>query len=266
VIIFLWNIPFYMAISGNRTPPPLKLLQNNYGQNHGFALQPYIDRENPDFVALEEGNGYEEGFRRGNPGRTVTVRGQFILISKEPVHKAELMPWPLWHGAPVGARFVTTWNGKEMVIYAIHLPTPRNDFGKLAGVGLIREMIGHNGGHIGSISFAESMRQRVELARELSDVFDQETEPFVAMGDFNAPSDGFVHHVVTRNMVDAFAAAGRGFGFTFPGDAHNPLSLGEPWLRIDYILAGPGWQVTNCWVEPGRRSEHRAVVATLRRG
>jgi vancomycin resistance protein VanJ len=79
------------------------------------------------------------------------------------------------------------------------------------------------------------------------------------------PPDGYVHRVVAWGLLDAFEQAGRGFGFTFPCDTGNPLTLGGPWLRIDYVLAGPGWHANDCRVEPDRRSQHRAVVATLSR-
>jgi endonuclease/exonuclease/phosphatase (EEP) superfamily protein YafD len=113
------------------------------------------------------------------------------------------------------------------------------------------------------MSFAEAMTARVQLARDLAGVFSREKRPFLALGDFNMPSDGYVHEVMTWGLRDCFAKAGRGFGFTFPGDRRNPMTLGEPWLRLDYVLAGPGWRVNECRVEPERRSKHRAVVATL---
>ena len=34
-------------------------------------------------------------------------------------------------------------------------------------------------------------------------------------------------------------------------------------LRIDHILAGPGWTCRRCWVGPDVNSEHRPVIADL---
>jgi endonuclease/exonuclease/phosphatase (EEP) superfamily protein YafD len=145
------------------------------------------------------------------------------------------------------------------------MPTPRGDFAKLTGLGLLRELAGHNRRRSDGMSFSEAMTARVQLARDLAGVFSRDQRPFLAVGDFNMPPDGYVHRVITWGLVDSFAQAGRGLGFTFPCDTHNPLTLGGPWLRIDYILGGPGWRATDCSVEPDRRSKHRAVVATLSR-
>ncbi len=141
--------------------------------------------------------------------------------------------------------------------------SPRGDFAKLAGLGLLREVAGRNRRRSDDMSFGEAMTARVQLARDLAGVLSGETRPFVALGDFNMPPDGYVHHVITAGLADCFEKAGRGFGFTFPCDTANPLTLGGPWLRLDYIIAGPGWRALECRVEPDRRSQHRAVVATL---
>jgi len=265
VIIFFWHVPFYLGIGGGAGPGKMKVMTNNYGNNHRLSIQPFITAEDPDFVALEDAGGAARGFHLAYPDRSVVGIGQFVFISKAPVKSARLLDWPTWRGWPVAAVFDTEWQGKEVVFYAVHLPTPRGDFAKLAGLGLVKELAGRNRRRSDNLSFGESMTARVELGREMATVFAAEKRPFIAMGDFNMPSQGYVHREVTWGMTDCFARAGRGFGFTFPCDGWNPLTLGGPWLRIDYVLAGPGWRVGECRVEPGRRSEHRAVVATVGR-
>jgi vancomycin resistance protein VanJ len=268
LIIFLLHVPFYVGMGGSSGPAgpvAVKIITNNYGQNHRLPLEPFIAEQNPDFVALEDATGQAPAFKRAYPDRTVVQLGQFVFISKEPVKGAALLSWPLWRGNPVAAVFEVQWQGQELAIYAVHLPTPRGDFAKLTGLGLIRELLGRNRRRSDNMSFGEAMTARVELGRDLASVFARERRPFVAVGDFNMPPDGYVHRVVSWGLNDCFAQAGRGFGFTFPGDANNPLTFGRPWLRIDYVLGGPGWHANECRVEPGRRSQHRPVVATLSR-
>jgi vancomycin resistance protein VanJ len=263
LIIFFWHLPFYPGISGAPGPATMKLMTNNYDGNHGLSLQPFISQEDPDFVAIEDAENQAGAFRRANPGRIVTAEGQFLLMSKAPITSASFLPWPKWRGAPVAAVFETPWRGQNIAIYVVHLPTPRWDFAKLAGLGVVREILGRNRRRSDGMSFSESMTARVQLARDLASVIAREQRPFVLAGDFNMPPYGYVHRVITGGLTDCFAQSGRGFGFTFPSDSHNPLTLGEPWLRIDYIIAGPGWHSVDCEVEPHRRSEHRPVVATL---
>ena len=265
VIIFLLHVPFHPGLGGRPGTVNLKVVTNNYAQNHGLRIQPFIDKEDPDFVALEDAAGQGRGLKRDNPGRTLLEVRQWILISKTPVNSGAVLKWPTWKGDPVGAVFDVTWQGKELVFYTIHMPSPRGDFAKLAGLGLAKELAGRNRRRSDNMSFAEAMTARVQLARDLAAVFAGEKRPFVALGDFNMPPDGYVHRVITAGLTDCFAQAGLGFGFTFPCDTHNPLTLGGPWLRLDYALAGPGWRAQQCRVEPDRRSKHRAVVVTLSR-
>jgi vancomycin resistance protein VanJ len=265
VIIFLWHVPFHVGIGGSSGPLKIKVISNNYGQNHGLQIQPFIAAEDPDFVALDDAAGQGLAFQRAYPDRTVRAVGQFVFISKAPVKSAVSLAWPKWRGGPIAAVFEVPWQGEDIAIYAIHLPTPRGDFAKLAGLGLLKELAGRNRRRSDDMSFGEAMTARVQLARDLSTVLSHEERPFIAMGDFNMPSNGYVHHVITNGLVDCFAQAGWGFGFTFPCDTNNPLTLGQPWLRLDYILGGPGWRASDCRVEPDRRSQHRAVVATLSR-
>jgi endonuclease/exonuclease/phosphatase family metal-dependent hydrolase len=265
LIIFLWHIPFYPGMRSGPGRVEMKLITNNYAENHGLRIQPFIDAEDPDFVALEDAAGRGPVFQRSYPGRTVVSVGQFVFISKAPVKSMKSLAWPTWLGKPVAAVFEVPWQGEDLDIYAVHLPTPRRDFAKLRGLGLLRELAGRNRQRSDNMSFGEAMTARVQLARDLAGVLAREQRPFVAAGDFNMPPNGGVYRIVSWGLADCFAQAGRGFGFTFPCDTANPLTLGGPWLRIDYILGGPGWHAEQCGVEPGRRSKHRAVVATLTR-
>ena len=263
VIIFLWHVPFYPGLGAGERAVKIKVMTNNYGQNHGLKIQPFIDAEDPDFVALEDSPGQAPVFQRDNPRRSVLGEGQFMLMSKVPIESGTVLEWPLWRRGPIAAEYHVTWQGRKMAIYTVHMPTPRGDFAKLTGLGLIKELAGRNRRLSDEMSFAEAMTARVQLARNLSEVFAREKLPFVAMGDFNMPPDGYMHRVINSGLTDCFEEAGFGFGFTFPCDTHNPLTLGSPWLRLDYVLCGPGWQTQDCHLEPDRRSQHRAVVATL---
>ncbi len=264
-IIFFWHVPFYPGIPGGPGRVQLKIMTNNYGQSHGTTLKPFIDAKDPDFVALEDAGGQGPIYQRNYPQRTVLVEGQFVFISKTPVKSGEQIWWPLWHGLPIVAVFDVPWQGQDIAIYTVHLPTPRSDFAKLTGLGLVKELTGRNRRLSDGMSFGESMTARVQLARDFASVLAREKRPFVLAGDFNMPPNGYVHRVITWGLTDSFEQAGSGFGFTFPGDTGNPLSMGQPWLRIDYVIGGPGWHAEHSEVEPARRSQHRAVVATLGR-
>lgn len=266
VAIFFWHVPFYPGIHrGGGGPVQVKVMTNNYDDNGGLPLEPFIDAEDPDFVALEDAGDQGPAFQHSYPERNVVTAGQFLFMSKVRIRSVRLLNWPRWGGDPVAAVFYVPWKGEELALYVIHLPTPRGDFARLVGSSTFENLAGNNWYPPDNMSFSQAMNARVQLARDLSGLLAREQRPFVALGDFNMPSQGYVHRVLAAGLTDCFQQAGPGFGFTFPCNLANPLTLGGPWLRIDYVMAGPGWHVEDCLVEPARRSEHRAVAATLSR-
>jgi endonuclease/exonuclease/phosphatase (EEP) superfamily protein YafD len=74
-------------------------------------------------------------------------------------------------------------------------------------------------------------------------------------GDFNTPPESALFSQLWGGYTDAFSTAGWGWGYTF-----------RSWkttVRIDHILAGPGWSCERCWVGPYVGSPHRPVLADL---
>ncbi|MES2922144.1 MAG: endonuclease/exonuclease/phosphatase family protein [Verrucomicrobiota bacterium] len=101
---------------------------------------------------------------------------------------------------------------------------------------------------------------RVIRQRELAltqQVLEQTTKfpntPTIFGGDFNAPATDIVHRQLARDFVDAFAAAGTGWGDTF--------QRRFPILRIDHIYATRHFTPVRCSVVTTRNSDHRMVVA-----
>jgi endonuclease/exonuclease/phosphatase (EEP) superfamily protein YafD len=101
---------------------------------------------------------------------------------------------------------------------------------------------------------------RVIRQRELAltqQVLEQTTKfpntPTIFGGDFNSPATDIVHRQLARDFVDAFAAAGTGWGDTY--------QRRFPILRIDHIYATRHFTPVRCRVVTTRNSDHRMVVA-----
>jgi endonuclease/exonuclease/phosphatase (EEP) superfamily protein YafD len=77
----------------------------------------------------------------------------------------------------------------------------------------------------------------------------------VIAGDFNMPTDSDIYQLYWSSYTNAFSAAGLGFGYTKFTRWHG--------IRIDHILAGPGWRCRRSWVGPDVGSDHRPVLAEL---
>ncbi len=252
--------------TGGREPagPSIKILTNNIGQKGKTSLTPFIEAENPDVIALQEA-GRARQFAGAYPEFEVAAHGEFTLISRHPILRSGFVREAMWHGQPVAAWFEIEFNGGPLIIYNVHIPSPRDDLYKLAGRGAALGLLGFMGGRIGEArdGYQEKWDQRVEFAAALAEVIENDERPTIAVGDFNMPNHGVAHRRMTSSLKDSFAETGKGFGFTVPGATRNPLSLFGPWMRLDYILTGNGMKPANCRVEPHRASQHRAVVAVV---
>jgi endonuclease/exonuclease/phosphatase family metal-dependent hydrolase len=80
--------------------------------------------------------------------------------------------------------------------------------------------------------------------------------PVVLAGDLNARPRTREVRRLTAVLVDAWATAGRGRGYTF--DARTPHA------RIDYVLSSPDLEATRAEVTAALASDHRPVTADLR--
>ena len=77
--------------------------------------------------------------------------------------------------------------------------------------------------------------------------------PTLFGGDFNAPASDIIHRQLARDFVDAFAAAGTGWGNTFQRRL--------PVLRIDHLYATRHLTPVRCRAVTTRHSDHRMVVS-----
>ena len=261
----------YMDFKWSRWEPggqsAVRVLTNNIGQKQGHRLTPFVEREKPDIIALQEAQGRGPGYAKQYAGFNTGYHGEFIVASRFAIVESGPVEDIKWEGKPVAARFVLDVHGAPVVVYNVHLPSPRDDLSRVRGRRLVGELlrvlrlISRTEGR----PVSELVSARTELAFRLADRVRGEHHPVLLAGDLNVPCHGVVYHRFASFLTDVFAAKGRGYGYTFPGETRNPLTLFGPWLRLDYVMAGPGWRPLYCRAEPRRRSQHRAVVARLER-
>lgn len=248
----------------------LTVMTYNRGQNMNQSLQPFKNATHPDVVVLQEATGRADGFLRSPNyaefGHAVSM-GEFTLLSRYPIKEQKLLQSAGSQRAARAARFVIDWDGQLISIYAVHLMTPRDVLRSYMRGAFLWGVIGLPG-----TPWAEKRRYyqsfwdgQIEDTQMIIDAACADSHPCILAGDFNAPHIGYLHQMLTRELQDAHALAGHGFGFTFPGVTHNPLSLGGPWMRIDYIFYDRRWEALECITESNRPSQHRAVAAKLRR-
>jgi endonuclease/exonuclease/phosphatase (EEP) superfamily protein YafD len=81
----------------------------------------------------------------------------------------------------------------------------------------------------------------------------------VVAGDFNTLDTEPLYRTIRATLVDTFAAAGAGYGATFPTEPTSPVPL----VRIDYVFASPALVPRSAEVLPQAGSDHRAIRVTL---
>lgn len=247
------------------TSPTFTLVSNNIGQKGRHSLRPFLEAEQPDFIVLQDARGRARRYADlypGEPEMQVSQLRRLALVSRYPIIEAEPVELGIERSHGVAARFEVEWNETRMVIYNIHLPTPRHDLNALRWGAFITAFIpfGQEERHQ---AYQKAWDRRLKIAETLAGQIELETLPVILAGDFNTPGHGPVYREFASRWRDAFRVRGRGYGFTLPGQTRNPLSLFGPWLRLDYIFYSTELECVYFRTEPDRASQHRAVSARL---
>ena len=268
-----WLLPFhalcvaavfglYMRYGRNEpvtaTGPTVTIVSNNIGENRGKSVHPFVERESPDLIVLQDAAGRGPEYRRVYTNHYIAGVGQFLLISKLPIKKAELVPLGTNEQYGVAACFEVNFNSRPLAVYNVHLPTPRRYLEAAKGLGGLAMLFGKSGGY-GETLRADSeafWANQIKLADALVDHIRQDKRECLIAGDFNAPDHGVVYRLFADKFTDSFRARGQGYGFSFPGDYRT-----GPWMRLDQIHSTGRLRPVYARTEEGRRSQHRAVVA-----
>ena len=249
--------------SATATPKTFTVISHNIGQGNRWAFEESFAGAKPDAVLLQDAGGRQAIYSRRYPDLQLKGVAQFLVLSRHEIEEVSLVQNALWRGRPVAARFVIRVGDRPIVLYNVHLPTPRRSLTRALSKSVAMEMLWLSDAPMDDYpSYRSWLSARVQLARQLADVFAREPLPYLVGGDFNTPDHGVVYRSFASRFIDAHAHAGRGWGFTFPGAGDGTLArvLG-PWLRLDYLFAGPGWKAIDCRVAMDTQSQHRAVLA-----
>ena len=102
-------------------------------------------------------------------------------------------------------------------------------------------------------AFRIRSKQAEAVAREIQ----KSKNPYVLVcGDFNDTPISYAHRTIQGDLVDAFAASGRGMGITYNRNLF--------WFRIDNILHTPNMTSMNCTVDKVKYSDHYPLWCYIR--
>ena len=109
--------------------------------------------------------------------------------------------------------------------------------------------------------------RRLREVHRLCAILDAVEGPLLAMGDFNMTERSEDHALIARRLTDAYRAAGRGLGHTFPAWLTFPAGLPLPFpaLRLDHVFHSEHFRTVSARVGPSAGSDHHAVIVRLER-
>jgi len=240
------HVPWRVSVSAAPPGEHLRVFTCNihYHTPHRAALEQLLAEFDPDVVAVQELPSREPFDYFTGAEWHVNRTRRFVLASRYPIRKAVLLGEGSMKVPGSIMRYELETSAGVVTLFSLHLASPREG---------LYEATRHPATGIGELEENSDVRRRQSenLVRIASEV----RGPVLLVGDFNTPSESAIFHRVWGRYTDAFTEAGWGWGYTF--------LAAKTAVRIDHILAGPGWYCERCWVGANVGSPHRPVLADL---
>lgn len=245
----------------NPQAPPFRVL--SYNPNFAAGGQDAVVREvtaiDPDIVLFQQ-LFFTDQLTKALRATYADIRtdGEFFIASRFPIRSAKLperLSYQRRARSPRFIRYQVDASFGPLVIYNVHPASPREQIAA-ARSGGFRHAI--RSGALFSLADRPDIEGdsglRALQVLTMTSTADRETLPLIIAGDTNLPT---LSPLLARfaKYQDGFAAAGSGFGYTFPSD--------RPWMRIDRIFASDHLQFRSFGVGCGLVSDHRCVYADL---
>ena len=215
----------------------------------GGRVLELIASEGADIVALQECP--QDDARRlaealGEPWR-VSGRGGLCVASRYPLRETGLMDRRLFGGwGAIGTSYAIDAPGGPVSFFNVHLETVREGLEPVVTAGVA-----------GFDALRRNLAFRDRESRLAAEWVATAPAPAIVAGDFNMASDSAIYRTHWRQWQNAFERAGFGYGYT----KYTRWSG----IRIDHVLYGDAFEAGAAAVGPDLGSDHRPVIATLRR-
>jgi endonuclease/exonuclease/phosphatase family metal-dependent hydrolase len=250
-------------------PQQLRVMSCNRGQHHEHDLKAFLAQVEPDVLLIQDAffvNAYKAADSEYKRFTHRSRVGELVLLSRHPIMHTELVRVEVspelalrgaWHRM---MRATLRWGAQPVVIYSMHLPSPRHPLEMYRQGEVFTEQ-----GQEKVLTYWQDHAFLLKAAVDYIEADMRESGlPTLVMGDLNLPQFGPLYRQLTRRLQDTHSAAGQGYGFTCPADLPTRWAARSPWLRIDYILADSHWEVLAHQVEAASAAQHAAVSAVLR--
>jgi endonuclease/exonuclease/phosphatase (EEP) superfamily protein YafD len=240
------NVPFQALMAPDAAGPGLRILTCNTEGTFvdAEALRALIATTRPQIVALQEWSYHQESELFGDDGWHVRTDNQLCLGSRYPIRDAQVLSSKERGGTVCGVRYDLQTPGGVLSFFNFHLASPREG---------LEEVLADPFRGPAELRANTALRWRESevASRWVAEV----AGPVLLAGDLNLPDDSAIFRHHWSPFADAFSSAGLGWGYTKFTHWHG--------VRIDHMLAGPGWQFRRCRVGPDVKSDHRPLIAEV---
>ncbi len=201
----------------------------------------------PDLIQMQDSGGVMLGMvGKALAGWNVRTSGQYLVATHFPLPPLQSLDISYAGANHHCVRYTLQVGGRAVTVYDVHLLSPRGGLVAVRG-GLVEGMAGN-------------ANQRLFEAERLEGYAASEPGPTLVTGDLNAPMQSLVcRRLLASGLRDAFAEGGFGYGYTYGAYTR----VGQPYVRIDHILASREWGFGGCWVGNRVGSDHCPVIADL---
>jgi vancomycin resistance protein VanJ len=217
------------------------------------ALRRWIEETRPDVVAIQAlASGHRQrifGLDPDTNGWYLQRDGELLLASRYPIAAARVYDDARFSGGDGGTLAAYDLQTPSGVVHLFNLHTASPRYALLA--------VARRKRTAGDAVTANIQRRhgQSEMAREWVDAAARSGGRVLVVGDFNMPPDSAIYRRFWSSFSNAFSVAGFGFGSTH-FTRHTAV-------RIDHVLAGPGWRFRRAWTGPFVGSAHRPVCADV---
>jgi endonuclease/exonuclease/phosphatase (EEP) superfamily protein YafD len=239
-------LPWRSALGGPSDGDSFRVLTWNahYRRPNGAALRQFIGEARPDLAVFQNWHTPSGPTVFSEPGWHVQRNEGMFLASRYPITAVTVVGQDSMAEDGDVVRYELATPIGPLYLFNLHLATPRHG---------IQEVF--NEGRQGAAGVQENSDLRERQAERLSAAAEQVAGPLLLAGDFNTPAASAIYRRYWDRYTDAFETAGWGCGYTFISRRSQ--------VRIDHILAGPGWGCSRCWLGPDLGSPHLPVIADL---
>jgi endonuclease/exonuclease/phosphatase family metal-dependent hydrolase len=209
-----------------------------------------FESEQPDILCLQEyrqGDPIQlKGYYDYNATYNGVIKGGQTIFSKFPIINSGSLEFPNTHNNAIFVDLVI--KSDTIRVYNVHLQS--------AGINTEVEALKKETSENLLKRLATTFKTQQEQAELINDHKAKCPYKIIITGDFNNTAYSYVYNTIKGDFVDAFEAAGNGFGKTFAFKFFP--------LRIDFILADEAFEVNNFKSFNKELSDHYPIKATLK--